>query len=307
MVGPLFLTLAIIGVCLVGISLYAARFITSPLSSFAAAAYSVGRTSHAETPISERGPQEIARVARALNEMRARIRGLLDERTSILTAISHDLRTPLTRMKLRTERITAPNSLVTDGMFADIARMEQMLSETLTYLRDDTRTEVTLLVDLPSVLETICTELADLGKAVTYEGPDRLPYRCKPGAMTRAVNNLVDNAVKYGTHVRVSLLVLPDRSVQIDVADDGPGISYTYWDRVFEPFFKADTARGANGNEGFGLGLSIARNVVEDHGGKIELLSSVPHGLRVRITLPPSAAASTTSAKAPDAPRVAAG
>jgi signal transduction histidine kinase len=165
--------------------------------------------------------------------------------------------------------------------------MEQMLSETLTYLRDDARTESTLFVDLPSVLQTISTEWTDLGKAVTYDGPGRLTYRCKLSAITRAINNLVDNAVKFGTQVWITLEELPDGQVQIDVVDDGPGISEANRDRAFEPFFKADTARGTKGKEGFGLGLSIARRVIEDHSGKIELLESVPHGLRVRIRLPP--------------------
>jgi len=287
--GPLFLILAIIGVCLIGLSVYAALFITSPLSAFAAAAYSLGRTGDAEQPISERGPQEIARVARALNEMRARIRGLLDERTSMLTAISHDLRSPLTRMKLRAERMSsaATNVSIAEGMFSDIARMEQMLAETLTYLRDDARREPTLSVDLPSILQTICTELADLGEAVSYDGPERLVYRCKPGAITRAISNLVDNAIKYGTCVSLNLRILRDKSIEIDVADDGPGISDTDRKRAFEPFFKADTARAPRSKGGFGLGLSIARNIVEDHGGKIDLLACVPRGLRVRIRLPP--------------------
>jgi len=286
-VGPLVYTLAIIVVCVGGLSLYAAHFITLPLSSFAVAAHSVGRNAGNNQPVSEQGPQEIARVARALNEMSARIRELLDERTGMLTAISHDLRTPLTRMKLRAERLskTALGDVVAEGMFGDIARMEQMLAEALSYLRD-ARIEPLLSVDLPSVLKTICTESADLGEAVAYEGPERLRYCCKLGAVTRAITNLVDNAIKHGTRVTVGLKQLSDKTVQIDVVDDGPGISYSYRNRVFEPFFKADTARTFESNEGFGLGLSIVRNVVEDHAGTIELLQCVPHGLRVRIVLP---------------------
>jgi signal transduction histidine kinase len=206
----------------------------------------------------------------------------------MLTAISHDLRTPLTRIKLRAERISAisTESATTDGILSDIAQMEQMLMETLSYLRDDAHSEPSLRVDLPSMLETICIQLADLGKSIAYEGPKTLVYRCQAGGMTRAISNLVENAVKHGANVVVTLRSLTDGNIQIDVDDDGPGISYSLRQRVFEPFFKIDSARTLNGTEGFGLGLSIARNVVEAHRGTIELLECVPHGLKVRICLP---------------------
>ena len=285
---PVLYALSTIAVILVGLSLYAARSIISPLSAFAAAARAVGRTTDSNQIVSERGPQEIVQVARALNSMRDRIHALLEERTSMLTAISHDLRTPLTRIKLRAERIS-PGSIENapaEGILSDIAQMEQMLVETLSYLRDDARSEPALRVDLPSLLETICIQLADLGKSIAYEGPKRLVYRCQAGSMTRAISNLVDNAVKHGTNVTVVLRALVDGNIQIDVDDDGPGIPYALRKRVFEPFFKIDNARTSNRTEGFGLGLSIARNVVEAHKGTIELLECVPHGLRVRVCLP---------------------
>jgi len=285
---PLLYAFSTIAVILVGLSLYAARSIISPLSAFAAAARAVGRTADGNQIVPERGPQEIVQVARALNGMRERIHALLDERTSMLTAISHDLRTPLTRIKLRTERISPglTKDTATEGILSDIAQMEQMLMETLSYLRDDAQSEPSLRVDLPSMLETICVQLADLGKSVSYEGPKMLVYHCQAGGMTRAISNLVDNAVKHGTRVAVTLKALGDGSLQIDVDDDGPGIPYPLRKRVFEPFFKIDSARTLKRTEGFGLGLSIARNVVEAHNGTIELLECVPHGLRVRISLP---------------------
>jgi len=285
---PVLYVLSTIAVILVGLSLYAARSIISPLSAFAAAARAVGRTADGDQIVPERGPQEIVQVARALNGMRDRIRALLDERTSMLTAISHDLRTPLTRIKLRAERISPgpEKNTATEGILSDIAQMEQMLTETLRYLRDDAQSEPSLRVDLPSMLETICIQLADLGKSVAYEGPKTLVYCCQAGGMTRAISNLVENAVKHGTRVLVTLKSLADGSIQIDVDDDGPGIPYPLRKRVFEPFFKIDSARTSKRTEGFGLGLSIARNVVEAHQGQIELLDCAPHGLRVRICLP---------------------
>jgi signal transduction histidine kinase len=285
---PVLYVLSTIAVILVGLSLYAARSIISPLSAFAAAARAVGRTAEGDQIVPERGPQEIVQVARALNGMRERIRALLDERTSMLTAISHDLRTPLTRIKLRAERISPgpEKSVATEGILSDIAQMEQMLTETLSYLRDDALSEPSLRVDLPSMLETICIQLADLGKSIAYEGPKTLVYNCQAGGLTRAISNLVENAVKHGTHVLVTLKSLADGSVKIDVDDDGPGIPYPLRKRVFEPFYKIDSARTSKPTEGFGLGLSIARNVVEAHKGTIELLECAPHGLRVRICLP---------------------
>jgi signal transduction histidine kinase len=288
-IAPIVYIVSGITIVLIGMSLYAARFVTAPLSSFAEAAYGVGRTADSQVTISETGPVEIIQVARALNEMRARVTALLDERMGMLTAISHDLRTPLTRIRLRAERIAqaSPIGKVAEGMLADIARMEQMLTETLVYMRDNARSEPCLPVDLPSVLETICVELADLGKPVGYRGPSRLVYRCQPAGLTRAVGNLVDNGLKYGNFVVVELVSLDEGAVQIDVSDDGPGIPYSLRRKVFEPFFKVDAARASSSKEGFGLGLSIARNVVKAHGGDIELLAIAPQGTCVRITLPP--------------------
>jgi signal transduction histidine kinase len=163
--------------------------------------------------------------------------------------------------------------------------MEQMLAETLGYLRDDGRVETAVPVDLPSVLQTICTELADLGETISYHGPAKLAYLCKPIAITRAVSNLIDNAVKFGTLISVSLSRLSDGAIQIAVADNGPGISYSHRSRVFEPFFKGDNSR-RSGSEGFGLGLSIAKRIVEDHSGHIDIQENLPRGLRVCIVLP---------------------
>jgi signal transduction histidine kinase len=297
-VGPeIILILMIIAATLILVTLYAARSITAPLSSFVRAAHTIG-TGLTEEGLSERGPEEIAYLARALNKMRDRIRLLLDERTRMLVAISHDLRTPLTRMKLRTEKLVSEkqNVAVANGFFADITRMEQMLSEALQYMRERVSQEPSFPVDLPSVLETICVELADLGKAISYEGPPRLVYRCRVGALTRAISNFVDNSLKNGTTVFVRLLECADGAIQIDVEDDGPGIPLALRDRVFEPFFKANSARTLGQNDGFGLGLTIAFDIVEAHGGSIKLLDRSPHGLIVRVVLPSQAHPESTAA-----------
>ena len=273
---------AIVMFIIVFLSLYALRWITAPLSSIAAAARSFGRPMAEDEPLATSGPREIAQVAEALNEMRKRIRTLVNERTQMLAAISHDLRTPLTRLRLRTERLADADQR--DSMLRDIATVNGMLSETLAYLREDGRTESLQLADLPSMLQTICAEFADIGFAVSYKGPDRLAFVCRVDALTRAVTNVVDNATKHGTTVTVTLRLVDEMTAQIDVCDDGPSIPASLRSKVFEPFFKADSARPSSGG-GFGLGLSIARDIVARHSGRIELLDNEPGGLKVRLTI----------------------
>lgn len=280
---PLLFILTMMAVALAGLSIYAARAIVSPLSSFSDAAHSMGRMARSGNSIPERGPAEVVHLARSLNQMNTRIRSLLDERTNMLTAISHDIRTPLTRLKLRAEKIEP--LVKSREMLADIARIEQMLTETLIYLRGEIESEPKVCADLPSILETICTELADLGKNIAYRGPSELTYFCQVSAMTRAFNNLIDNAVKYGSQVSVSLAKAGDGTVTIKVTDNGPGIPYSLQARVFEPFFKIDMAR-SGARDGFGLGLSIARNVIEAHGGRIALMDEQPSGTTAFLTLP---------------------
>jgi signal transduction histidine kinase len=274
-------------ICILGLCVYAAYFITAPLMSLAKVAETIGRGAGVRRKVPEKGPVEIVRVAQALNEMQNRIQSLLDERTNMLTAISHDLRTPLTRMKLRAEKFKSAGGSDTaaKGMFDDIARMEQMLSETISYLRDDTKSEEIVAVDLPSILQTICAELSDLGKAISYNGPARLVCYCRPSAISRAISNVIDNALKYGTMTSVSLSTLSPGKVKIEITDDGPGLCYSHRVRAFEPFFKVDHSRNG-ASEGFGLGLSIARKIIKSHMGTIELSEAIPHGLTVQITLP---------------------
>src|SRR3546814_917421 len=173
------------------------------LSSGAAAAQSFGRSPDDSRIVSRGGPREIAQVADALNDMRIRIRALLDDRTRMLAAISHDLRTPLTRLQLRAERIA--DQELREGMLREIAQVTRMLDFTLNYLREDVRSESASRIDLPSVLQTICAEFADVGHAVSYEGPGRLTWTCRPSVLTRAISNVIDNAVKHGSEVTVEI------------------------------------------------------------------------------------------------------
>jgi signal transduction histidine kinase len=278
-------TLAIVTFIILFLSLYAVRRITAPLSTIASAARSFGHFPAKGGALREDGPFEIAQVAEALNDMRKRVRSLVDERTHMLQAISHDLRTPLTRLRLRIERLN--NDSLRENMLQDIAIVGDMLNETLAFLREGGQSEAAQLVDVPSLLQTICAQFTDVGHQVSYLGPARLAFACRARALTRAVTNIVDNGTKHGAAVTVALQVRNNESVQIEVSDDGPGIPVPLREKVFEPFFKADSARRCPGPRqgGFGLGLSIARDIVRRHGGEIELLDHAPQGLTVCLSI----------------------
>ena len=278
-------TLAVITFIILFVSAYAVRWITAPLTSIASAARAFGRPGGETGDIDENGPVEIAQAARALNDMRRRVQSLVDERTRMLVAVSHDLRTPLTRLRLRLERMADVPAKA--AMLDEIAAINEMLAETLAYMREVGQNEATARADLPSLAQTIAAQFADTGHDVVYRGPDRLALVCRPHALTRAVTNLVDNATKFGARVEVA--VEPHGpEIWIEVRDDGPGIPEGLLAHVFEPFVKGDDARaqrsGAGG--GFGLGLSIVREIAASHGGQIELTNRSPKGLIARLRLP---------------------
>lgn len=236
-----------------------------------------------EAPIfEERGSIEIVVVAKALNSMRNRISMMIESRTRMLRGISHDLRTPLTRLRMRVERL--PDAASRDAMLSDISRLDGLLTESLDYLRDNHRREAIERTDLGSLVQTVCTEFADMGFNVEYRGPNRLVVHCPPLAMARAITNLCDNATKFGQSVLVELHQESD-GVAIDISDDGPGVSAADKQRVLEPFYKADAAR-TGPNDGFGLGLPIVAEIVQAYGGRLHLFDCQPHGLRVRLELP---------------------
>jgi signal transduction histidine kinase len=282
---PTALLVIIIIVSMLLMSFYAVRWVVAPLAAVANAAATFGRTPQNYEALSRTGPHEIIQVTDALNEMRTRIRALLDDRSRMLAAISHDLRTPLTRLRLRTERV--PDLTLRTAMLGDITTVSRMLDETLEFLRDDAQAEGTSRIDLPSFLQTICSDFSDMGHAVSYDGPARMPFQCRPRALSRALTNIVENAVKHAGTVTVALAADADNGIRIDVIDDGPGIAAGLYEKVFEPFFKADNARGSGkGNNGFGLGLSIARDIIKRHGGSIEMKPHEPTGLRVAMVMP---------------------
>jgi signal transduction histidine kinase len=263
------------------LSIWAARRVTGPLVRLAAAAEHVG-TIDDPLPLPEEGTREIRKVARALNGLLEKLRRFVWDRTRMLAAISHDLRTPLTRLRLRAESVADP--AVRDKMLQDILRMDAMISSTLAFIREDGLQEAVEPVDIAALLMTICDAFADSGADVSYDGPLHVAGACRPQAMERALTNLVENAVKFGGSATVTLRLAASGPV-IDVEDAGPGIAAAQRDEVFKPFTRGDTARGME-QGGVGLGLSIARSIVQGHGGTIELHDRVPQGLLVRVRLP---------------------
>jgi signal transduction histidine kinase len=280
--SPWMMTLmfAVISVTLLG--LWAARALTRPLSSFAAAAESFS-LSGAAYALPERGPEEIRAVARSLNRMRQRITTLMDDRTKMLAAISHDLRTPITRMRLRTEFIE--DEANRHRMLADLDQMQSMLESVLSFLRNDRRLEPVTLVDVASTLQLVTDQFTDMGHSVSYVGPDHAMAMARPDDLCRGVTNLVENAVRFGSEVAIHLTLDAD-TMTIDVADDGPGISDADKTAMLEPFVRGDAARNMDEAAGFGLGLSIARSIALAHGGELSLHDRAPHGLVVRMAVP---------------------
>lgn len=282
---PVLLPLIFLIASTILLSIWAARRLAAPLARFAAA---VDRFSGAgiESPVREEGPSEIRQAARAFNRMRGRIIRLIEDRTTTLIAISHDLRTPLTRLRLRTEEI--PASAEKTRMLEDLELMDSMIASAVTYLREGSGLEASEMADLPSIIETICDQFTDAGHTVVYEGPPRLAMLCRPQSLGRAISNLIENATKFGTTVTARLTTSTE-SITIDVEDDGPGIPDEEKQRVMEPFYRTDPARQATG--GFGLGLAIVQAVAETHGGTLTLLDRHPRGLCARMSFPAATSA----------------
>jgi signal transduction histidine kinase len=273
------LTAMALGILIVSILLM--RSVTAPLRTLASAADRLG-IDIAAPELPQQGPREVRQAAKAFNDMQARIKRLIDDRTQTLAAISHDLKTPITRLRLRAEFIHDEDvRRMIDG---DLDEMERMLDSTLAFLRGDATGEESKVVDVGTILETICDGLADAGYDVALSGKPHANLRCKPLAMKRALSNLIDNAIKYGTRARVALQAKTEELV-VTIDDDGPGIPEDEREKVFDPFYRIDASRSRE-TGGTGLGLTLARTVVRAHGGDIALQDGDAGGLRVAVSLP---------------------
>jgi signal transduction histidine kinase len=257
-----------------------ATTLAAPIRRFADAAELVGRDS-AAPPLPVDGPAEMRQAAAAFNAMQQRIRRLLEERTEMVAAIAHDLRTPLARLAFRLEAL--PDDARRKAA-SDIDEMTTMIAATLDFTRDRARAPVRELLDLRLLAEAVANDYADVGRDVTIEPAAPVHVHGDAAALRRAIGNLVDNALKYGHRARIEVATQGTRAL-LSVDDDGPGIPESLQARAFRPFTRLEESRN-RGTGGVGLGLTVVRATVLDHGGEVSLVNRVEGGLRAEFSLP---------------------
>lgn len=279
--GSAVLSMLSMAVAVILLSLWVVRRLTIPLDEFARAAERLGKDV-AAPPLPETGPTELRMAARAFNEMQERLRRFIENRTRMLAAISHDLRTPITLLRLRAELIE-DEEMRTKTMVT-LNEMESMIASTLAFAREDAENEENRVVDIVALLGSICDDMIDAGLPVEAELPERILFECRPTSLKRVLSNLIDNAVKYGGKAHVAMSD-EGEAVKITIEDSGPGIPEQELDQVFAPFYRLESSRSPE-TGGIGLGLSVAQTVVDAHGGKIKLSNRHEGGLRVSVELP---------------------
>jgi len=276
----LFMNLALLVIVLSVALWVVARSITRPLSELARAADSVGRDLR-QPKITEQGAREIRNAARAFNTMQDRMQRYLDSRSRVLAAMSHDLKTPLTRLRLQVEMLDDSAAQVKLGRQLD--EMESMVHGALALFRGLDDNEAFMPIDINEMLSTLQSEFAEMSAPVTLQGQANRSMLGKPQALRRCLTNLIANAVKFGSQATVS--VEDGAALVIRVRDDGPGIPEEELERVFEPFYRLESSRNRD-TGGSGLGLSIARDVIQAHGGSLVLRNLPVRGLEAIVTLP---------------------
>lgn len=263
------------------ITAFAARQFAQPIERLAAAVREFGLNPQS-SPLAESGPRELRQVVRTFNEMQSQIQRFLAHRTLMLAAISHDLRTPLTRMRLRGELIDDADQQA--RLFRDVDEMQAMVDGALAFFRDGAITETRTHFDLSQMLMTIVNDYTDRQIEVQYRGPSHAIYEGRPLALKRAITNLVENALKYATPPSLELLQEGSAYVVV-IRDRGPGIPKHALENVFLPYYRLEKSRNRN-TGGVGLGLTVVRAIVQGHGGEVTLKNSFAGGLESRVLLP---------------------
>jgi signal transduction histidine kinase len=274
-------TLVILLGTVVALSALAVRWVTKPLSTLATAAEKLGEDIN-RAPLPVAGPAEVRRAAKAFNTMQSRLARFIGDRTRIVAAMSHDLKTPLTRLRLRTE--TLEDEALQAKFARDIDEMESMIAQTLDFMRDAASAEPAQPVNVMSLLESLQADYQDAGQAFEIKGRVAQPLAGKPRALRRCLSNLLDNAFRYGQRPSVEV---DDgaRELTLRVLDEGPGIPQAELERAFEPFYRGEASRSRE-TGGTGLGLGIARNIARAHGGELTLSNRAGGGLEATLTLP---------------------
>lgn len=268
-------------VIVVAVIMMAVRQATRPLKQLALAADSLGHDLDAQ-PMPEDGPIETRSAAQAFNRMQTRIKRLINERSRALAAVSHDLRTPLTRLRLRAELVD--DVQLRRQMTADLEAMAAMIDATLDYLRGLQTNEVVRAIDINALLESTTDDALVLGRLIHIDGRAFSPFNGRLSGMRRALQNLIDNAFKYGQVVNIRVQDTASR-LNITVEDDGPGIAPADLSKVTEPYYRVDSSRGQQG-DGVGLGLAIVRDIAHMHDGELLLTNRPQGGLAATLSLP---------------------
>jgi signal transduction histidine kinase len=281
--------LIIVGV-LALLSLIAVRWVTRPLHRLARAAEALGRDIN-HPALGESGPAEVRRAARAFNAMQERLSRYIRTRTSILAAMSHDLKTPITRLRLRAELLEQPD--LHDKFVRDLREMEDMVNATLGYMKGLDDREPLRPVDIRALVGALAADSEELHRAIRVRGEPIGPFLGKPDGLKRCLQNLLDNATRYGRDVE---LQIEDgaNALTLYVRDSGPGIPEQELERVFEPFYRLEASRNLS-TGGSGLGLSIARNLAQSMGGDVMLRNRTDGGLEAKVVLPRAETALPTS------------
>lgn len=263
------------------VSWIAVRWATRPLKTLADAADALGGDIN-RPPMRESGPTEVVRAARAFNTMQSRLAAHMRERTQVLAAMSHDLKTPITRLRLRAELLE--DETLRAKFAGDLQEMETMVRGALDFLRGMENSEPVQPVDIMALLESLQADMRETGGEVDIRGSVQTPFRGRAQALKRCIGNLIENAIKYGHRARV---VVEDdaQRLTLHIEDDGPGIPEVELEKVFEPFYRLEASRNRD-TGGSGLGLAIARGVAELHGGHVTLENRAAGGLAVTLTLP---------------------
>jgi signal transduction histidine kinase len=278
------LTLGVLLAAVLVLSFVAVRWITRPLHVLAQAAEALGKDIN-RPPLPEEGPLEIQQAARAFNTMQARLARFIQDRTRILAAMSHDLKTPITRMRLRADLLDDEEAR--QRFEHDLKEMEAMVTDTLEFMRGLGGNEARQAVDVMALLESLQSDNETMGRPMRIEGQANAPYLAVVSLLKRCLGNLVDNAALYGGHVTVQVEDTP-QLLTLRVLDEGPGIPESELEKVFEPFYRLEGSRSRE-TGGTGLGLTIARNIAQTYGGTIILRNRADRGLEAVLTLPRAA------------------
>jgi len=263
------------------LSLVAVRWVTRPLHVLAAAADELGRDIH-RPPLPEQGPLEVRRAAHAFNTMQTRLVRYIQDRSRILAAMSHDLKTPITRLRLRAELLEDED--LRQRFEKDLLEMEAMVSQTLDFMRGLDSREAMQAIDIMALLESLQADYQEMGRSVSIQGRTSQPVNGMPLLLKRCIANLFDNAILYGKRARVQVEEGAAELI-IRIGDEGPGLPEEELEKVFEPFYRLESSRNRE-TGGTGLGLSIARNIALAHGGELHLRNSPQGGLEALLSLP---------------------